>query len=37
LPSIIASMQPAIEVLDTFGPGRTNVDDEIYAMVFNNK
>src|SRR5882757_9490007 len=37
LPSIVASMQLAIEVLDTFGPGRTNVDDEIDAMVFNNK
>jgi hypothetical protein len=37
LPSIVASMQLTIEVLDTFCPGRTNVDDEIDAMAFNNK
>jgi hypothetical protein len=37
LPSIIASMKLAIEVLDTFGPGLTDVSDEIDAMVFNNK
>jgi len=37
LPSIIASMQVAIEVLDTFGPGVTDVSDDIDAMVWNNK
>jgi hypothetical protein len=37
LPNIIASMQLAIEVLETFGPGRTDVADDIEAMVFNNK
>jgi hypothetical protein len=37
LPSIIASMQLAIEVFDTFGPGLTDVSDEIEAMAFNNK
>ncbi|HEX7824495.1 MAG TPA: hypothetical protein VF477_06320 [Mycobacterium sp.] len=37
LPAIIASMKLAIEVLDTFGPGLTDITDEIDAMVFNNK
>jgi hypothetical protein len=37
LPSIIASIKLAIEVLDTFGPGLTDVTDEIEPMVFNNK
>jgi hypothetical protein len=37
LPGIIASMQLAIEVFDTFGTGPTTVTDEIDAMVFNNK
>jgi len=37
LPSIIASMQVAIEVWDTFGPGRTEVADDLEAAVWNNK
>lgn len=37
LPSLLASVQVAIEAHDTFGPGFTRVEDPIDAAVWNNK
>jgi hypothetical protein len=37
LPSIAAGMRLAIEVLETFGPGFTRIEDDIEAAVWNNK
>ncbi|WP_149483002.1 hypothetical protein [Mycolicibacterium sp. P1-18] len=37
LPSMVASFQLALEVLDTFGPGRARVDDPMDARIWNNK
>jgi hypothetical protein len=37
LPALAASMQLALEVYDTFGPGLTTVDDATEAAIWNNK
>lgn len=37
LPTILASMKVALEVYDTFGPGRTQIDDAFEARLWNNK
>ncbi|MGJ6127289.1 hypothetical protein QN239_32440 [Mycolicibacterium sp. Y3] len=37
LPHILAGMRLAIEVYDSFGPGRTRVADPIDASLLNNK
>ena len=37
LPSMVAAIQLALEVLDTFGPGRTRIDDPMDARIWNNK
>lgn len=37
LPMLAASMRLAIEVYDTFGPGRTVVADPVEAAIWNNK
>lgn len=37
LPSLVASIQLTLEVHDTFGPGRTVIDDPVDAWAWNNK
>lgn len=37
LPSMVAAIQLALEVLDTFGPGQTRIDDPMDARIWNNK
>lgn len=37
LPALAASMQLALEVYDTFGPGLTTIDDATEAAIWNNK
>lgn len=37
LPSMVASFRLALEVLDTFGPGHTRIDDAMDARIWNNK
>lgn len=37
LPTITASMNVALEVLDTFGPGHTTIEDPVDAQIWNNK
>lgn len=37
LPALVASMQLALEVHDTFGPGMTSIDDPTEAAIWNNK
>jgi hypothetical protein len=37
LPSLVASMQLAIEVFDTNGPGVTTISDAVEAAAYNNK
>jgi hypothetical protein len=37
LPAIIANMRVAIEVFDTYGPGRAEVSDPFAAAAWNNK
>lgn len=37
LPHILAGMRLALEVYDTFGPGRTRIADPIDAALLNNK
>lgn len=38
LPALVASMQVALEVYDTFGPGMTSIDgDPTEAAIWNNK
>lgn len=38
LPALVASMQVALEVYDTFGPGMTSIDDDpTEAAIWNNK
>lgn len=37
MPAIAASMQLALEVYDTFGPGTTVVDNPTDAAIWNNK
>ncbi|QIV79668.1 hypothetical protein [Mycolicibacterium frederiksbergense] len=37
LPALVASMQLALEVHDTFGPGMASIDDPIEAAIWNNK
>lgn len=37
MPSLVASMQLALEVHDTFGPGRTVIEDPFQAALWNNK
>lgn len=37
LPTILANMKVALEVYDTFGPGRTQIDDAFEARLWNNK
>ncbi len=34
---LTASMRLAIEVFDTFGPGRTVIADPVEAAIWNNK
>ena len=34
---LTASMRLAIEVYDTFGPGRTVIADPVEAAIWNNK
>lgn len=37
MPMLAASMRLALEVLDTFGPGHTVIDDPTEAAIWNNK
>jgi len=37
LPHLLAGMRLALEVYDTFGPGRTRIADPIDAALLNNK
>lgn len=37
LPTLTASFQLALEVLDTYGPAGVRIDDPIEAAVWNNK
>jgi hypothetical protein len=37
LPTLAASMALALEVYDTFGPGRTVIEDRTDAAIWNNK
>lgn len=37
VPMLAASMRLALEVLDTFGPGHTVIDDPTDAAIWNNK
>ena len=37
VPMLAASMRLALEVFDTFGPGRTVIDDPTDAAIWNNK
>lgn len=37
LPHLLAGMRLALEVYDTFGPGRTSIEDPIDAALLNNK
>ena len=37
LPSLVASMQLAIEVFDTFGSGLAQISDDLEAAAWNNK
>ncbi|MUM14702.1 hypothetical protein FZI85_27245 [Mycobacterium sp. CBMA293] len=36
-PSMVASLRVALEVYDTFGPGRVTVDEPDEAALWNNK
>lgn len=37
LPNTVAAFQMALEVLDTFGPGYTRIEDPMEAAIWNNK
>jgi hypothetical protein len=37
LPALVASIQLALEVHDTFGPGMTSISDPTEAAIWNNK